>query len=146
MPVPLVLPSCGRGSCWRPHKSRLRRGTMTARATTSLSLRYHVKPGQNKEAFDEMKGMLDRCAKEPEFIMAIIHETPERPNEFVFYELWKGTPAESDGIQGPKPYGKAYLPNVRQFLEKAEVEWTSPILEGGTTRTVLTPSGGWGGL
>src|SRR5258708_7942361 len=78
MPVPLVLPSCGRGSCWQPHKSRLRRGTMTARATTSLSLRYHVKPGQNKEAFAEMKGMLDRCAKEPEFIMAIIHETPER--------------------------------------------------------------------
>src|SRR6266853_5170877 len=91
MPVPLVLPSCGRGSCWQPHKSRVRSGTMTARATTSLSLHYHVKPGQNKEAFAEMKGMLDRCAKEPEFIMAIIHETPERPNEFVFYELWKGT-------------------------------------------------------
>jgi hypothetical protein len=31
--------------------------------------------------------MLDRCAKEPEFIVAIIHGAPERPNEFVFYEL-----------------------------------------------------------
>jgi len=113
---------------------------MTARATTSLSLRYHVKPGQNKEAFAEMKGMLDRCAKEPEFIMAIIHETPGRPNEFVFYELWKGTRAEFDAIQGPKPYRKAYLANVRQFLEKAEVEWNSPILEWGTNLTGLNPS------
>ena len=59
---------------------------MTQGATTSLSLHYRVKPGQKEEALVEMKGMLDRCAKEPEFIMAIIHETPERPNEIVFYE------------------------------------------------------------
>ncbi len=63
---------------------------MTKRATTSLSVQYHVKPGQKDEALVEMKGMLDRCAKEPEFIMAIIHETPERP-----------------------PYRKAYIESVR---------------------------------
>src|SRR5260370_3068075 len=140
MGVRVVVGCWGRGSCWRPQKSRLRRGTMTARATTSLSLRYHVKPGQNKEAFAEMKGMLDRCAKEPEFIMAIIHETPERPNEFVFYELWKGTRAEFDAIQGPKPYQKAYLVNVRQFLEKPKLHWNPPILEWGTNLTGLNPS------
>jgi Antibiotic biosynthesis monooxygenase len=62
---------------------------MTQRATTSLSLHYQVKPGQREQVLVEIKGTRDRCAKEPEFIMAIIHEAPERPNEFLFYELWK---------------------------------------------------------
>src|SRR5260370_9672368 len=95
--------------------------TMTLRATTSLSLHYDVKPGQKEEALVEMKGMLDRCAKEPEFIMAIIHETPERPNEIVFYELWKGTPPEFDSFQGPKLYRKAYLDTVRTFVGRFDV-------------------------
>jgi len=88
----------------------------------------------------EIKGILDRCAQEPEFITGIVHETPERPNEFVFYELWKGTRADFDAIQGPKPYRKAYMENVKQFLEKVEVEWNSPILEWGTNLTGLNQS------
>src|SRR6267378_7639594 len=77
---------------------------MTQRATTSLSIHYHVKPGQKEALLVEIKGILDRCAKEPEFIAAIVHETPERPNEFVFYELWKGTRADSrlDGIHASR--------------------------------------------
>src|SRR5207244_11602513 len=67
-------------------------------------------------------GVLDRCAKEPEFVTAIVHETSERPNEFVFYEQCKGTRAEFDAIQGPKPYRKAYMENVKQFLERVDVE------------------------
>ncbi len=43
----------------------------------------------------------------------------------MFYELWKGTRADFDAIQGPKPYRKAYIENVKQFLEKVEVEWNS---------------------
>jgi quinol monooxygenase YgiN len=113
---------------------------MTQRATTSLSLHYQVKPGQREQVLVEIKAMLDRCAKEPEFIMAIIHEVPERPNEFVFYELWKGTRAEFDAIQGPKLYRKAYLENVKNFIEKVEVEWNSPILEWGTNLTGLNQS------
>ena len=106
-------------------------------ATTSLSLHYHVKPGQKQEALVEMQGLLDRCAHEPEFIMAIVHETPERPNELVLYELWTGTRAEFNAIQGPKPYRKAYIENVKRFIEKADVEWISPILERGTNLTGL---------
>jgi quinol monooxygenase YgiN len=63
---------------------------MAQKATTSLSLHYQVKPGQREAVLAEIKGILDLCAKEPEFITAIIHETPDRPNEFVFYELWNG--------------------------------------------------------
>lgn len=110
---------------------------MTQRATTSLSLHYRLKPGQKEEALVEMKAMLDRCAKEPEFIMAIIHETSERPNEFVFYELWKGTRAEFDAIQGPKPYRQAYIESTKRFLEKVDIEFNAPILEWGTNLTGL---------
>jgi hypothetical protein len=45
---------------------------MTPRATTSLSLHYHVKTGQREAVLAEIKGTLDLCAKEPEFITAII--------------------------------------------------------------------------
>jgi hypothetical protein len=69
---------------------------MTQRATTALSLHYHVKPGQRE---------------------AILVE-----------------------IQGPKPYRKAYMENVKQLLEKVEVEWNSPILEWGTNLTGLNQS------
>jgi quinol monooxygenase YgiN len=62
---------------------------MTQRATTALSLHYQVKPSLKEGFLVEIKSMLDRCAKEPEFIMGILHETPERPNEFVLHELWK---------------------------------------------------------
>jgi quinol monooxygenase YgiN len=113
---------------------------MTQRATTSLSLHYQVKPGQREQVLVEIKGMLDRCAKEPEFIMAIIHEAPERPNEFVFYELWKGTRAEFDATQGTKPYRKAYIENTKKFLDKVDVEWNLPILEWGTNLTGLKQS------
>jgi quinol monooxygenase YgiN len=91
---------------------------MAQRATTSLSLHYHVKPGQREAVLVEIKGILDRCAKEPEFITAIIHETPDRPNEFVFYELWKGTRAEFDAVQGPKAYPKPKWRASRNFSKR----------------------------
>ena len=113
---------------------------MTQRATTSLSLHYQVKPSQKGGLLVEIKGMLDRCAKEPEFIMGILHETPERANEFVLHELWKGTRAEFDTIQGTKPYRKAYIENTKKFLDKVDVEWNLPILEWGTNLTDLKQS------
>ena len=111
---------------------------MTPSATTALSLHYHVKPGKREAVLVEIKAVLSRCAQEPEFITGIVHETPERPNEFVFYELWKGTRADFDAIQGPKPYRKAYMENVKPLIEKVDVEWNSPILEWGTNLTVST--------
>ena len=113
---------------------------MTQRATTSLSLHYQVKPSQKEGLLVEIKAMLDRCAKEPEFIMAIVHETPERPNQLALYELWKGTRAEFDATQGTKPYRKAYIENTKKFLEKVDVEWNLPILEWGTNLAGLNYS------
>src|SRR6266481_6166229 len=143
LPVPY---SRGRCSCYRlsesraPKSFRAGKNTMTQRATTALSLHYHVKPGKREAILVEIKGILDRCAQEPEFITGIVHETPERPNEFVFYEIGRASRADFDAIQGPKPYRKAYLENVKQFLEKVNVEWNSPILEWGTNLTGLNQS------
>jgi quinol monooxygenase YgiN len=114
--------------------------TMTQKATTSLNLHYQVKPSQKEGLLVEIKSMLGRCAKEPEFIMGILHETPERPNQLVLYELWKGTRAEFDATQGMKPYRKDYIENTKRFLDKVDVEWNSPILEWGTNLTSLNQS------
>src|SRR4029077_17861990 len=123
------------------HEYNISKGnTMTQRATTSLSLHYQVKPSQKEGLLVEIKGMLDRCAKEPEFIMGILHETPERPNQLVLYELWKGTRAEFDATQGTKPYRNAYIENTKKFLDKVDVEWNLPILEWGTNLTGLNQS------
>ena len=84
-------------------------------STTSLSLHYQVKPGQKEAILVEIKGILDLCAKEPEFIAAIVHETPERPNGFVFYELWRGTRAEFDATQGPKPTARHTWRRLKSF-------------------------------
>src|SRR5216684_2215826 len=141
-----VLYSRGRCNCCKRSESRAPRAfvqeenTMTQRATTALSLHYHVKPGKREAVLVEIKGVLTRCAQEPEFITGIVHETPERPNEFVFYELWRGTRADFDAIQGPKPYRKAYMENVKPLIEKVDVEWNSPILEWGTNLTGLNQS------
>src|SRR5258708_15869923 len=82
------LTSSALGLCFKRRRSHgdkhlERKRTMTQRATTSLSLHYQVKAGQREGLLLEIKGMLDRCAKEPEFITGILHETPERPNQFV---------------------------------------------------------------
>src|ERR1700720_1733435 len=144
------LPNYARASlkcvdCWtllqQDEEEIISKGSaMTQRATTSLSLHYQVKPSQKEGLLVEIKGMLDRCAKEPEFIMGILHETPERPNELVLHELWKGTRAEFDATQGTKPYRKAYIENTKKFLDKVDVEWNLPILEWGTNLTGLKQS------
>jgi hypothetical protein len=64
--------------------------------------------------------------------MTIVHEAPERANELVFYELWKGTRADFEAVQSLKPYRKAYIENIKPYLEKVDIEWNEPILEWGT--------------
>ncbi len=92
-------------------------------ATTSLGLHYYIKDGHRNTV------LIDLCAKEPEFINAIISESPERPNQFALQESWRSTRADFDAVQGIKPYRKAYLADVKQYLEKVEVEWNTPIAE-----------------
>ena len=70
--------------------------------------------------------------KRAEFIKAIISESPERPNQFALQELWRGTRADFDAVQGIKPYRKAYLADVKQYLEKVNVKWNTPIAKWGS--------------
>ena len=106
-------------------------------STTSLGIHYYIKDGHRDTVLSKLKGVIDHCAKEPEFINAIISESPERPNQFALRELWRGTRADFDAVQGIKPYRKAYLADVKQYLEKVDVEWNTPIVEWGLGLTDL---------
>jgi len=106
-------------------------------ATTSLGTHYFIKDGHHDTVPSKLKGVIDLCMKEPEFINAVISESPERPSQLVLQELWRGTRADFDAVQGIKPYRKAYLADVKQYLEKVEVEWDTPIAEWGSRLTDL---------
>jgi quinol monooxygenase YgiN len=107
-------------------------GVSFSMATTSLGIHYYIKDGHRDTVLSKLKGVIDLCAKEPEFISAIISESPERLNQFALQELWRGTRADFDAVQGIKPYRKAYLADVKQYLEKVNVEWNTPIAEWGS--------------
>jgi quinol monooxygenase YgiN len=109
-------------------------------ATTSLGLHYYIKDGHRDTVLSKLKAVIDLCAKEPEFINAVISESPERPNQFALQELWRGTRADFDAVQGVKPYRKAYLADVKQYLDKVAVEWNTPIAEWGSRLTDVNGS------
>lgn len=110
-------------------------------STTSLAIHYYIKDGYRDTVLSKLKGVIDLCAKELEFINAIISESPERPNQFALQELWRGTRADFDAVQGIKPYRTAYLADIKQYLEKVDVEWNTPIIEWGSRLTDLEASG-----
>ena len=79
----------------------------------------------------ELKTILDLCNREPEFITAIIHESKEKPDEIMLFELWKGTYEEFVKVQGPKPYREAYHRNSEKLVEGVDVQWGIPVSEWG---------------
>lgn len=50
-------------------------------ATTSLGIHYFIKDGHRDSVLSKLKGVIELCTKEPEFINAIISETSEMPNQ-----------------------------------------------------------------
>lgn len=99
---------------------------------TTLNLRYTPKPDARAALLADLKNILDLCAKEPEFITAILQETPERPDELNVFELWHGTPEDFVRIQGPKEYRKEYIARSKQHIEKVEAIFSSAVQEWGT--------------
>ena len=78
-------------------------------ATTSLGIHYYIKDGHLNTVLSKLKGVIDLCAKEPEFINAIISESPERQNQFALQELWRGTRADFDAVQASSHIAKHIL-------------------------------------
>jgi quinol monooxygenase YgiN len=105
---------------------------MPTSAKTTLNLRYTLKPGAREAMLAELQTVLDLCAQEPEFITAILQETPDRPNELMLFELWHGTREDFARVQGPKPYRKEYIANSKQYTETVEAVFSSPFTEWGT--------------
>ena len=109
---------------------------MLSRPTCALYLHYVVKEGKEAELLEHIERILDACAKEDDFITAVLHRTPERPREFTLYELWRGTKEEFAMTHGTRPYRKAYLAATKPLVDQVQVTWDSPIRVWGT----LAPS------
>ncbi|MDR6935956.1 hypothetical protein [Luteibacter sp. 3190] len=95
--------------------------------STSLHLHYVIKEGKVDELLGHIRDILNLCAREDDFITAILHRSPERPLELTLYELWRGTREEFAMTQGTRPYRKAYLEASRPLIDRVEVTWDTPI-------------------
>lgn len=105
---------------------------MSNTAYTTLNLKYTLKPDAREAMLMDLHTVLDLCAKEPEFVTAYLQETPERPNELLVFEIWRGTHEDFVRVQGPKPYRKEYLTRSKQHVEKVEAIFSTPTVEWGT--------------
>jgi quinol monooxygenase YgiN len=99
---------------------------------TTLNLHYILKPGAREAMLEELNTVLDLCAKEPEFITAVLREVPGQPDELILFELWQGTREDFDRVQGPKPYRREYIARSKQHVEKVEAVFSAPFQEWGT--------------
>jgi hypothetical protein len=75
----------------------------------------------------ELNRILDLCAKEPEFFLAFLQESAERPDELRIFEVWKGTMEDFERVQSTKPYRRAYLEKTKAMVASVEVEQNSVI-------------------
>jgi len=100
---------------------------MPSQSTCALYLHYLVKEGKEAELLGHIEQILAECAKEADFITAVLHQTPERPREFTLYELWRGTKEEFAVTQGARAYRKAYLAATKPLVENVQVTWDTPI-------------------
>ena len=96
---------------------------------TTLNLHYTLKSGAREEILAELRTILDLCAQEPEFISAILQESPERPSEIFVFELWQGTREDFARVQGPKQYRKDYLERSKLLYESVQATFSTPVAE-----------------
>ena len=100
---------------------------MTATSSSphsALSLRFTVQPGRREALLAELAKILDLCAREPEFVAGYLHESADCPYEIRLFEIWRGTRADFERVQGPKPYRQEYLRNSRALVAAVEVDWS----------------------
>ncbi|UPG88156.1 hypothetical protein L2Y96_12075 [Luteibacter aegosomaticola] len=95
--------------------------------SSALYLHYVVKEGKVNELLGHLRTILDECAKEDDFITAILHQTPERPLELTLYELWRGTRETFAQTQGTRAYRKVYMEASRPLVDSVQVSWDTPI-------------------
>lgn len=95
--------------------------------SSALYLHYVVKDGKVGELLGHLRTILNECAKEDDFITAVLHQTPERPLELTLYELWRGTKDHFARTQGTRGYRKAYMDASRPLVDSVEVRWDTPV-------------------
>lgn len=98
----------------------------------TLNLRYALKPDGRDGLLAEIETILARCAQEPEFVTAFLQSTPERPEELLLFEIWRGTRDEFLRVQGPKTYRQEYLTRSKQYVAAVDVTFSSVQREWGS--------------
>jgi hypothetical protein len=73
----------------------------------------------------KIKTVLDLCFKEPEFVVAILQQSKDSPDELMSFEVWKGTYEDFVRVQGPN------LKNSKKLVESVDVKWGIHFLEWG---------------
>ena|SRR5260221_14635133 len=97
----------------------------------ALSLMFTIKPGKRDKLLAEIKKILPLCAKEPEFVFGVLHESETRPYELRLFEIWKGSESDFVRIQSQKPYRLEYLKNTRDLVSRVDIEWSVVAREWG---------------
>jgi quinol monooxygenase YgiN len=105
---------------------------MSKRQKCVLNLRFTIKQGFMDSMMNELRIILDQCALEEDFVAAVLHQSPDRPNDIMLYEIWHGTKEEFAKTQGQKPYRQEYMKNSKQYVESVRIEWDIPTIEWGT--------------
>jgi quinol monooxygenase YgiN len=58
-------------------------------------VKYHIKPGAEKEFQDRLLEVIDHMQDEDSFVSAFVHEYEENENRFSMYERWRVTSKEA---------------------------------------------------
>ena len=75
----------------------------------------------------ELRIILDLRAQKPEFISAILQESPQRPAEILVFELWHGMWEDFARVQGPKRYRKDSIERSKLLYESVQATFSTPV-------------------
>lgn len=89
--------------------------------TFGLVVRFTLKP-DHEEAFDQLvdETLVGVTANEPETLIYTCHSVEDRPEQRVFYELYRDRRAFNDHEN--QPHVRRFLAERAQHLQQAEVD------------------------
>jgi len=79
-----------------------------------------AKPGKEAELGEAFKELGPVAQKEPGFIQYDLHESIEKPGQFIFYEIWKDE--ESLSLHANTDFAKAFGARTGAWIESVSLE------------------------
>jgi quinol monooxygenase YgiN len=91
-----------------------------------LVVRFTLRPGA-AEGFDELVtttvAQIRTC--EPGTLVYVVHEVPDRPDERIFYELYRDEDAFRE--HEAQPHTRRFLEERGQYLDNVSVDFARPL-------------------